>query len=373
MKWPEVVELRDIIVSPLLHGSSKGYMALHAEPPTSLLGHYRYALPESTLQILPFTEPNVIAAHIVEEPVIYGGLMFRHFGHALAEGIHRLWPRYARKELHGAKVAFNVVNNSKIMPYVSEALNLHGFSRSDVIPIQEPTLFRHLYVGPQARQMAGPTLIPGYQTMLDRDLARRLPVPGRKRRLYVSRLHHHHTGSFFGESFVEEQLAACGYEIVYPERLTLTELVILLRDASLAVFAEGSAIHALELCGSITPAVFVIGRRHKAFDRFAPLLSTICSRWQVAEHQRGSGGMSTDPKKHSSIIDLSRLMDDIWSFADHRKKLDFDRARALAGIKLDLAAHIADPRNDRSDDYQQRARDLLLSVDTILCSESLDQ
>lgn len=366
MKWPEVVELQNIIVSPLLGGSSKGYMALNAEPPSPLLRHYRYGRKESALEVVPFGDLNVVATQVIEEPVIYGGLMFRHFGHALAEGIHRLWPRFALKELHSATVAFNVVNNSKIMPYVSEALNLHGISRVGVMPIQEPTLFRRLFVGPQARQMAGPTLILDYRTMLDGYHSRRLPIPEGQRRLYVSRLHHHHTGSFYGESFVEAQLAAQGFEIVYPEQLTLTELVILLRDSKVAVFAEGSAIHALELCGSMTPAVFVIGRRQHALERFAALLDNICSTWRVAEHWLASAGMALDRKKHSSVLDLSVLMNDIWSFGGVGGQASFDKTAALAAVSHDLAAHIADERNERTDDYAVRAVELQHMLDAII-------
>ncbi|MDQ3079569.1 MAG: glycosyltransferase family 61 protein [Pseudomonadota bacterium] len=360
--WPEIVELNNIIISPLLAGSSKGYTALYADPPSPLLRHYRYGHSDSSLQVLPFPGPDAGVKQVVEEPVIYGGLMFRHFGHSLTEGIHRLWPRFALKELHTAKVAFNVVNNSKIMPYVSEALNLHGISRSGVIPIQEPTLFRRLFVGPQARQMAGPTLIPGYQTMLDRYHARRLPTPDGQRRLYVSRLHHHHTGSFFGESFVEAQLAAQGFEIVYPEQITLTQLVILLRDSEIAVFAEGSAIHALELCGSAVPAVFVIGRRQHSLERFAPLLENICSRWQVAEHWLASAGMAPDFKKHSSVLDMPALMKDLWSFAGLGGSC-FDNQVAVAAIRHDLAIHIADERNVRTDDYGARALEVERAVE----------
>jgi hypothetical protein len=39
---------------------------------------------------------------VIEKPVIYGGLLFHHFGHTIAESIHRLWPRFASKSLGAA-------------------------------------------------------------------------------------------------------------------------------------------------------------------------------------------------------------------------------------------------------------------------------
>lgn len=366
MNWPEVVELRDVTITPLLGGSSKARLVLAADPPSRALEHFRYDRTVSALQVLPLAEAGPDAATptvVVEEPTIYGGLLFRHFGHALSESMHRLWPRFALRELHGANVAFSLVHNAKVMPYAVEALNLHGITRAKVLRIEETTLFRRLYVGIQARRMAGPTLIPDYRTMLDRELARRMPAPSRSRSLYVSRMHHHHTGSFYGESLVERALANEGFEIVYPERHSLTELVALLRCSGIAVFAEGSAIHALELCGTGTPDVFVIGRRGGATARFTPLLSDICRRWAVSDHLLATAGMADDPKKHSGVIDLVAVAADLRDFA-HLPGLRFDAAAIDDAIAADLAAHLADPRASDSPDpgKARRLRDSVLAA-----------
>jgi capsular polysaccharide biosynthesis protein len=354
IQWPDVVELGDITIAPLLPGNSKTNLALEADPPTDALFHYRYGSLASTLRVLPVSA-GVVPQRIVEERVIYGGLLFRHFGHALTESLHRLWPRFAVKELHGAPVAFSLVNNANLMPYVVEALNLHGIKAETIIRIDEPILFRRLFVGPQARQMAGPTIVPNYQAMLDESLTRRLPHASRRKRLYVSRLHHHHTGSFYGESLVESALAAEGFEVIYPERLTLTELVTVLRDSRIAVFAEGSAIHALELCGTSTPDVFVIGRRKGSVDRFTPLLSNICKRWTVSDGWRFSVGMSADRKKHSGVLDLLGVLGDLCSFAGLPDDHGIDAATARAAVQNDLDQHIEDERNERTPDYEVRA------------------
>jgi hypothetical protein len=366
MLWPEVVELNDITVGPMLAGNSKSKMALAADPPSPLLGHFRYGRPISFVDILPLDHAEAAVGRVVEEPTIYGGPLFRHFGHALCESIHRLWPRFALKELHGAKVAFNLVNNTKIMPYVTEALNLHGFSKVDVIPIDEPILFKRLFVGPQARQMAGPTLIPNYRAMLDRELAWRLPPDGGQRRLYISRLRHHHTGSYYGETFVQSALAEEGFEAIYPEDHSLNELVTLLRSCSLAVFAEGSAIHALELCGSAVPAVAVISRRQNSRERFEPLLSDICGNWMVSERLLMTAGLARDTKKHSGVVDLPALMRDLRSFANLSQDYDQRRNEMLAGVAEDVERHIHDARNDFSPEFGTQSEKLRTAVRKIL-------
>ena len=241
---------------------------------------------------------------------------------------------------------------------MTEALNLHGLSKSDVVPITEPILFKRLFVGQQARTMAGRTTIPDYRKMLDRDHARRLPPAGGDRRLYVSRLHHHHTGSFYGESFVERALAEEGFEIVYPEQHSLTDFVIMLRSAVIAIFAEGSAIHALELCGSHVPSVAVISRRPVSMQRFAPLLFDISERWMVSERLLRTAGMALDVKKHSGVLDVPALMRDLRSFARLSQDFEPRREEMLHAIERDVDRHIDDARNQRTPDYESRAEEL---------------
>jgi hypothetical protein len=356
MNWPAVAELEDITISPLVDGSSKGNLRIAANPPTPFIEHFRYGTKESALEISQLTAADAPAV-VIDEPTIYGGLLFRHFGHLLTESIHRLWPRYALKELHGARVAFHPVNNTKIMPYMTEALNFHGFSKSQVIPINETILFKRLFVGPQARTLAGPTIIPAYQSMLDRDLSRRLSPPCGNRKLYVSRRSHQHTGSYYGESFVQEALGKVGFEIIYPEQHSLTDLVTMLRAASIAIFAEGSAVHALELCGSKVPATAIISRRPKSRRRFSPLLSTICERWMIADHVMMTAGLGADAKKHSGVLNLPALARDLEVFTGLPSRLGTSD-EMLRGIERDLEAHIFVAASDRTVDYHLRAAEL---------------
>lgn len=353
------MELRDVTIGPLRPGSSKQNLKLPAFPPVAALEHFRSGMPESVLKIERFQAGEADGAGVIEEPVLYGGLLFRHFGHALTESIHRLWPRFALPELSHAKVAFSLVKGAKLMPYIVEALNLNGIEAGSVVRITEATHFRRLFVGPQARQMAGPTLIPGYRYMLDPILKTRLPRPGkRKRRLYLSRMHHHHTGSYYGESFVESWLADEGFEIVYPEQHRLIDLVAILRDSSVAVFAEGSAIHALELCGSMTPAVFVIGRRRGSVERFSPLLSDICAKWEISDQWMFSVGMSEDRKKHSGVLDLLEISHRLSRFAGIRCASRYPKESIKQAIQADLERHIKDQRDDSVSNQEKRAQEL---------------
>jgi hypothetical protein len=239
--------------------------------------------------------------------------------------------------LKNAKVAFSPVKYAKIERYMAEALDLHGISSEQTLLITKPLRFRHLFVGPQGRQMAGPTLIDNYKAILDPLLETKFPTLRRDRRLYISRLAYLHAGSFYGETEVSRQLAADGFEIVYPEKHSLTELVTMLRESSVAVFAEGSAIHVLELCGSQAPDVLVISRRQPAGGwRFTQLLTNICKRWMVSDRILFDAGLSESQKKHSGVLDLSAVMRDIESFCGIRGSQEWTRDWATKAIDEDL-------------------------------------
>ena len=246
------------------------------------------------------------------------------------------------RELNGIKVAFHPVNGVKLLPYLVEALNLHGITAKQVIRIDRPMRFSKLIVAPQARLMAGSTINSDYPALLDRSLAKRIPPAGEGRKIYVSRSRHAHTGSYYGESYIERFLLAAGFEIIWPEDYTVHELVGILRSSSHAIFAEGSAIHALELCGSQTPATFVIGRRKGSVPRFTPLLSSVCSRFMVSDRWLFSDGLSADPKKHSGFLDIYGVASEIAVFADLAGDITPNDIPEL--IRQDLEAHIADPR-----------------------------
>lgn len=344
MQWPEIVELNDVTLTPLAEDNGKLRMTLHADPPSPLLQHLRGGKFHVAMQVLPADSQLVRQAVVVEEPTIYGGPLFRHFGHALSESIHRVWPRLASHELRGAKIAFTLVNDTKVMPYVTQALNMHGIRRAEIIRIDRPMTFRRLFVAPQARQMIGPTIIPNYRTMLDARLEQNIPDLGFGRRLYLSRLHHHHTGSYYGESYVESYLAGQGFEIIYPEKHSLLDMIALFRASEIAVFAEGSAIHILELCGSRTPDSFVIGRRKGAIARFTPLLSDVCDRFAVSDHLVDSFGMPPNEKKHSGFLDMRAVLADMKEFCALPAIVD-DLALGAA-IEADAKSHVSDPKFD---------------------------
>ena len=359
MQWPEITELKDVTITPLFPGNSKSGGKMAASEPADVLVHQRHGRNDSkgrSFEIVGLSVEDAEGAQVIEEPVIYGGLLFNHFGHALAESIHRLWPRFAIKMLRKTKVAFSPVKLADVRPYMAEALDLHGISQGQILRIKRPVRFRRLFVGPQARQMSGPTLIDNYQTMLEPLLEARFRTSRRDRRLYVSRLDYLAHGSFYGESELSRQLAAQGFEIVYPERHSLTELVAMFRASALTIFAEGSAVHVLELCGSKVPDVLVISRRYPT-GWGAELLTNICKRWMISNHVLFDAGISEHRKKHSGVLNLPAVMRDIQTFCGGSGTREWTENWAKQAIYEDLERLISLNNRD-TEDYAQRVANL---------------
>lgn len=327
MTWPSLLSEGEATVSPLLSGT-KSHFSCMAD---IRLDHLRMASRKNAMTVLPLDGPRATVKVRVEEPTIYAGPFFLHFGHFISESLHRLWPRLTMPEWRGAKVAYHAFSSSPLPSYALDSLALFGVAAEDLMPIRATTRFDRLCVAPQARQMMGPALTEQYQALLDPLLDARFPLRQTGRRLYVSRLHHHHTGSYFGESYVERTLKAQGFEVVYPERHSLHEMVGLFRSSDMAVFAEGSALHIMELCGSHAPDALVIARRPGARKRFDYLLASVCGRSLISDHIRSSHGVDPNPNKHSGLLDLQAVLNDVWAFAGlpHKRHDPVEIGRAI--------------------------------------------
>ena len=135
-----------------------------------------------------------------------------------------------------------------------------GVAPERVHLITAPTRVAQLFVAPQAEQLGGPGPDDGYLDALDRLAATRLgsrtPEDGV---LYVSRAGME--ARFAGESYLEEVLRATGVRVLRPERLPLPEQLRMYRDAAQVVYAEGSALHSLQLLGRVDADVAVLERR----------------------------------------------------------------------------------------------------------------
>jgi hypothetical protein len=145
---------------------------------------------------------------------------------------------------------------------VQEILDWHGVPAERVRIVDRPTRFERLGSCPQPERLyAGPDSAPqaAYLEALSAHLRARLGPRRAEGTLYVSRTRARRL--FAGEAALEAALAAAGVRVMHPETLPLARQVEAIRNAGTAIFAEGSALHLLQLGGRDFGRIAVLTRR----------------------------------------------------------------------------------------------------------------
>jgi hypothetical protein len=320
MKDP--VSIRDQLVLPALRGSSKHEVLLQATPYSAGFVHHRQVKrkPRTCVTEVSYTEASVAQAHV--ERAVYGGILWPHYGHFLAEGIHRLWPFWFGLVPTECPIAFHLtVPDSKPAPleaYMVDILAFLGIPSANVMTIDRPTQFGELIIPLQGKLLG--------QRASDEYNARFRSMPGgevRFDRVYVSRSRYLATGSFLGESLLESQLERAGFTVIHPQDWSLRDLVGIYRHASAIIFAEGSPVHVMEVTGGSAADVMIVNRRGGWFvqtnlvDSIAPL----CKRVLAFENRATLTPLHWDVRKNrpieslaSAYVDLEGLLSAISSF-----------------------------------------------------------
>ena len=197
-------------------------------------------------------------------PMAWGGAIADEFGHQVADFSARILTTLrARPDLPVAfasrpDLGFGSVDAAPA--WFTSILAWLGLPREQVRVITQPTRVAELFVVPQAEQLRGPGPEPDYLDALDELAASKLgPVESRGELLYVSRAGV--STRFAGEDYLEDVLRRAGARVVRPETLPLTEQLQAYRGSRDLVFAEGSAMHVLQLLGRIDADVLVLMRR----------------------------------------------------------------------------------------------------------------
>ncbi len=280
----ETTELEDAAVYPLVKTSSprKVKGGLHAPGLPKKFGQLR----EGRLPVpAPLLGDASDHAYLKKQPRpskllkghhLYAGPFFRHYGHFMAESVHRLWAYGLTPEkydsvlvcaqpLKGTKHAKKL---GSLPPYVAAVTAYFGIPEEKVRLVHKPVRAERLTVPTQASTFGDtPAPTAEYLSFLDRRADAMLgDTAGLPSRIYVSRTNYLHKGSFAGERYFESLLAAEGFHIVKPETLPLLEQLRHYRAADLIIFSEGSAVHTAELLGSLTADVVLVQRRQIALD-----------------------------------------------------------------------------------------------------------
>ncbi len=193
----------------------------------------------------------------LEGEFCYGGIAYAHFGHVMAETLHRVLParRYfgCRRLIFVDELRGAAPSGFESLPAVQQKALLYlQVPPETVTVLHDDRVVDCLHVAQQGAELNG---VPHaeYLAMLaefTRDrMAALAPGGAAPARVYVSRSKLRDRGVLLGERYLERQLALEGWHIFHPEE---HELAIQLRtyfSAETIIFAGGSACHGAELLG----------------------------------------------------------------------------------------------------------------------------
>jgi hypothetical protein len=268
-----------------------------------------------TNQPLPYSSeatPKFIAGYH-----IFGGMLQNaHFGHFIAESLTRVWATRHLNPTYKSIVFYLRAKEYGIKSFVTDAFDtiLPGIS---IIFADVLTSFENLAVPSQlGDDVQG--FIYGYPENI--ALLEPLRVGSRSgaRRIYVSRSRlKGHEGGILLESLIEKNLAKEGYEIIYPETMSISEQFAAYRSADDLIFAEGSAAHLYAMAARPGQRSFMIWRRrhHGSFEMQIKSFSgetllglpSVRELWvpETQPHETVSG---------QAVLDFAALRDQLLSF-----------------------------------------------------------
>ena len=178
------------------------------------------------------------------DTMVYGGPIISHYGHFLLTSLARLWA------MDGTPALFH--SNPEIFahgaPFIRDILATTTLTRDNAFSPMHPTRIKRLLV-PDASIIEQLRVSPTYA-----DDARRVGAAfaetGRftAKNYYVSKTRLSvAVARLEGEDVIERAFADRGFEIVYPETLSVADQVSLFRNAATVAGTVGSAFHTVAL------------------------------------------------------------------------------------------------------------------------------
>ena len=348
----------NIMLLPLRPGSSQSNIRISSP---SVFGepfnHLRFRN-EQIVNTANYQVPeNDVEGEAFAGTALYGGVLFPAFGHFIAESLHRLWASYQDPALGNVPIVFHStgpgLHKDRTLPsWMTQIFALSGIDAKRRVIVNRPITFETLIVPSQGSLLGKGPVTPDYGTIFPPQ--RPEPMVEREGHLYISRSRFIHGGSYLGEMLVEDVLRETGkFRIIHPQDYPVTEVVAMLESCQSAIFAEGSAIHIIELCRAPVPKIFAIVRRKKnAWCSFYQQMVTKRSGAHAEQEVRAcltslgwshKVGASMGGVHASAVQDIPQLLKAISAFIGlpMREPWDLEVRNAQA---LSLVSMIMDPR-----------------------------
>ena len=198
-------------------------------------------------QFAGFTEAAATdPEQVIDEEVVYLGLLFNHYGRVLLESLARIW--YLARVDPAVKVVFNDANAAQggHAPWLHPLLALFGIPPERILTLTIPTRLRRAIVPePLFEQFysAHEEIVRPFQEVAARVAG---DVAPSDQPLYLSRNRlSSRQRPVVGEAELEAVMRANGVRIAYPETMTIEDQVRMINGHTDIVSTMGSAAHSI--------------------------------------------------------------------------------------------------------------------------------
>ncbi|NES76927.1 MULTISPECIES: class I SAM-dependent methyltransferase [unclassified Okeania] len=282
---------------------------------------------------------------------IYGGSISPHFGHALTEGIHRLWA--FNTNIHDG-IVFAVLprrntNDTNYTPpqWFVQALEILEIPLTKCIWVTNDCAFENLIVPePGSEFTLGPKN--WYRSYLEKlqqkifDATHHLRKEKGEIKLFLGRNHIPLSEHIGGEKYWESLLVDEGYISLKPENYSMLEQVAYLMSAKKIIFSEGSAIYSLEFLNYLDADIACIARRPNN-QFYYPHIYSKCRNYIVAGNAENILRLGSGIKKIIIKKPINKNpYEVVESLRNHNFALvkDWDEEKFLAQEKSDVLTYI---------------------------------
>jgi hypothetical protein len=259
---------------------------------------------------------------------LWGGPLSQHFGHQMAEHMHRIGPKF-NDESFGLLFSANLRNggaqSTRVPNFVYQALEYLGHEKTEIRVIFEPTIVESLTVRSQGDNLGG-TLDSSYRKLLLDHQELNIPKKNYlESKVFVSKLGLR--SNVIGSRAVAAAFNRSGFKVIHPESLPYIEQLQFYAHAEQIVFIESSSIHGAELLGEID-STFMIARRR------APL-------YNVLEKSLKKRSIKCE------VLETIREVFDLPGYSQHQAPALLDAKAFKIGLAKNGLNQVADEFNER--------------------------
>jgi hypothetical protein len=266
----------NVISYPLTEAMSESDPGIHyfgglANPATQTLIreaiHCRGAAGTQTLPMTSIEKYSSGNCLEIRQPVLYGGILFNHFGHFILESLCRLYAYPTVREIDPFVLFHSQWGPPRYLEknnFVNQILTGLGIPVDRLIFVERVAKISKVII-PTQKYGFGFTRKPDELFVKFVGSFRfKHKVPGgleKAEKIYVSRSNLQNKGRQIGEKIFEAYLAGEGYRIFYPEQHTFIEQLTVYACAGRLIFSEGSALFSCIFLTDMKADVAVVCRR----------------------------------------------------------------------------------------------------------------